>query len=94
MQSAFQVILNIFLCLTCFDPPPLSPSFSPTFLCHHSQLAEQYGSDVASEVMARSRSQIHLDSMPTVNYHAQASGHSYSDSKYGSLRNVAPEGVL
>ncbi|KIM82161.1 hypothetical protein PILCRDRAFT_470144 [Piloderma croceum F 1598] len=46
------------------------------------QLAEQYGSDVASEVMARSRSQIHLDAMPTVNYHAQASGHSYTDSKY------------
>jgi len=54
------------------------------------QLAEQYGTDVASEVMARSRSQINLDAMPTMPY--QTAGHQYSDSKYGSLRDRAPEG--
>jgi len=29
-----------------------------------SQLAEQYGADVASEAVARSRSNLHLDSVP------------------------------
>jgi hypothetical protein len=33
-----------------------------------SQLAEQYGADVASEVLARSRSNLHLDSLPTMPY--------------------------
>jgi hypothetical protein len=33
-----------------------------------SQLAEQCGSDVASEVMARSRSNLQLDAMPQVGY--------------------------
>jgi len=56
------------------------------------QLAEQYGSDVASEVMARSRSQINLDAMPTMSYQNSNPGHTYSDSKYGSLRDRAPEG--
>jgi hypothetical protein len=60
-----------------------------------SQLAEQYGSDVASEVMARSRSNLNLDAMPTMPYNSgtQASGHSYNDSKYGSLRDRAPDGA-
>ena len=57
-----------------------------------SQLAEQYGSDVASEVMARSRSQINLDAMPTISYQNSNPGHTYTDSKYGSLRDRAPEG--
>jgi len=59
------------------------------------QLAEQYGTDVASEVMARSRSQVNLNAMPTMPYHTSSttSGHSYSDSKYGSLRDRAPEGA-
>lgn len=35
---------------------------------YHSQLAEQYGNDVASEVMARSRSNLQLDAMPTMPY--------------------------
>lgn len=34
------------------------------------QLAEQYGNDVASEVIARSRSNLQLDSMPHVPYNA------------------------
>jgi hypothetical protein len=33
-----------------------------------SQLAEQYGADVASEVLARSRSNLQLDSLPTMPY--------------------------
>jgi len=56
------------------------------------QLAEQYGSDVASEVMARSRSQINLDAMPTMSYQNSNPGHTYNDSKYGTLGDRAPEG--
>ena len=37
-----------------------------------SQLAEQYGNDVASEVIARSRSNLQLDSMPNVPYNQSA----------------------
>lgn len=33
-----------------------------------SQLAEQYGTDVASEVMAQSRSNLQLDQIPQVGY--------------------------
>ncbi|KAM5538363.1 hypothetical protein V8D89_007965 [Ganoderma adspersum] len=36
------------------------------------QLAEQYGNDVASEVIARSRSNLQLDSMPNVPYNQSA----------------------
>ncbi|KAF4580546.1 hypothetical protein EYR38_003145 [Pleurotus pulmonarius] len=44
------------------------------------QLAEQFGSDVASEVLARSRSNLKLDAMPTMGYStAQSSAYS---SKY------------
>jgi len=59
------------------------------------QLAEQYGTDVASEVMARSRSNVNLSAMPTMPYgsNTMSSGHSYSDSKYGSLRDRAPDGA-
>jgi len=32
------------------------------------QLAEQYGGDVASEVLASSRSNLQLDALPTVGY--------------------------
>ncbi|KAI0779041.1 hypothetical protein BD413DRAFT_124799 [Trametes elegans] len=49
------------------------------------QLAEQYGNDVASEVMARSRSNLQLDAMPTMPY---ASGNTYQGgSKYDALAN-------
>ncbi|PCH34373.1 hypothetical protein WOLCODRAFT_113676 [Wolfiporia cocos MD-104 SS10] len=37
------------------------------------QLAEQYGPDVASEIVARSRSSLRLDSMPTVAYSRSSS---------------------
>ncbi|KAI0789373.1 tetraspanin Tsp2, partial [Abortiporus biennis] len=37
------------------------------------QLAEQYGSDVASEIIARSRSNLHLDSMPSMPYNSNPS---------------------
>ncbi|KAI0035170.1 hypothetical protein K488DRAFT_76751 [Vararia minispora EC-137] len=36
------------------------------------QLAEQYGADVASEAMARSRSNLHLDALPNVPYSSTA----------------------
>ncbi|TBU25866.1 tetraspanin Tsp2 [Dichomitus squalens] len=48
------------------------------------QLAEQYGNDVASEVMARSRSNLQLDSMPTVPYN-QSNSPSMAG-KYEQLR--------
>ncbi|KAI0640324.1 hypothetical protein C8Q77DRAFT_1044304 [Trametes polyzona] len=48
------------------------------------QLAEQYGNDVASEVMARSRSNLQLDAMPTMPY---SSSTSYGQSKYDNLAN-------
>lgn len=35
---------------------------------YDSQLAEQYGDGVASEVLARSRSNMQLDALPTVGY--------------------------
>ena len=47
----------------------------------HSQLAEQYGSHVASEAIARSRSTLQLDTMPTMPY-VQGRSPSYSHSKY------------
>jgi hypothetical protein len=74
---------------------PFSLTQCLPFLLLTSQLAEQYGTDVASEVMARSRSQVNLNAMPTMPYHTSSttSGHSYSDSKYGSLRDRAPEGA-
>ncbi|KAJ8494574.1 hypothetical protein ONZ45_g9730 [Pleurotus djamor] len=47
------------------------------------QLAEQYGNDVASEILARSRSNLKLDSMPTMAY-GNSNSTSYS-SKYEPL---------
>ncbi|EPQ59959.1 tetraspanin Tsp2 family [Gloeophyllum trabeum ATCC 11539] len=46
------------------------------------QLAEQYGPDVASEIISRSRSNLQLDAMPTVGY---TSGN--DSGKYDRLRN-------
>ena len=40
----------------------------PSLKAARSQLAEQYGADVASEVLARSRSNLQLDSLPTMPY--------------------------
>ncbi|KIP04332.1 hypothetical protein PHLGIDRAFT_76102 [Phlebiopsis gigantea 11061_1 CR5-6] len=55
------------------------------------QLAEQYGNDVASEVLARSRSNLQLDAMPTMPYsHSQSS--SYVGTKYDSLAARSPDG--
>ncbi|KAI0696868.1 tetraspanin Tsp2 [Cerioporus squamosus] len=49
------------------------------------QLAEQYGNDVASEVMARSRSNLQLDAMPTMPY-SNSTSSSYNG-KYDQLAN-------
>ncbi|RPD54484.1 tetraspanin Tsp2 [Lentinus tigrinus ALCF2SS1-7] len=49
------------------------------------QLAEQYGNDVASEVMARSRSNLQLDAMPTMPY-SNSSSSSFTG-KYDQLGN-------
>ena len=56
-----------------------------------SQLAEQYGNDVASEVMARSRSNLQLDAMPTMPYNPSPAT-SYGGGKYDSLPGKAPGG--
>ena len=50
-----------------------------------SQLAEQYGNDVASEVMSRSRSNLQLDSMPTMPY--SGGNAAPSGGKYDQLAN-------
>ena len=50
-----------------------------------SQLAEQYGNDVASEVIARSRSNLQLDSMPTMPY--SGGNAAPSGGKYDQLAN-------
>lgn len=36
--------------------------------CLYSQLAEQYGGDVASEILAKSRSGVQLDGLPSMTY--------------------------
>ncbi|KAI0739515.1 hypothetical protein C8Q80DRAFT_1123930 [Daedaleopsis nitida] len=50
------------------------------------QLAEQYGNDVASEVLARSRSNLQLDAMPTMPYSNSQQSTAYTG-KYDQLRN-------
>lgn len=52
------------------------------------QLAEQYGPDVASEVLARSRSNLHA--MP---YSSNSSNASHGNSKYDQLGSRAPDGT-
>ncbi|OCH87543.1 tetraspanin Tsp2 [Obba rivulosa] len=50
------------------------------------QLAEQYGNDVASEILARSRSNLQLDAMPTVPYSSSLSASStYNGAKYDTI---------
>ena len=107
MPKAYRLSMNSMAVImdnyAKYVPPPPSLPFNSTLTFPslpfpsllHSQLAEQYGTDVASEVMARSRSQLNLAAMPTMPYNAstQTSGHSYSDSKYGSLRDRAPDGA-
>lgn len=56
-----------------------------------SQLAEQYGSDMASEILARSRSNLQLDTMPTMPYPSGQSPTSHN--KYDSVGGRAPEGA-
>lgn len=61
-------------------------------LSFSSQLTDQYGVDVASLIMARSRSNLQLAAMPTMPY---SSNHSRteSSSKYNSVGTRAPEGA-
>lgn len=54
-------------------------------MCPASQLAEQYGNDVASEVLGRSRSNLQLDAMPTMPYSGSQQS-SYNGAKYDTLR--------
>ncbi|KAG5641734.1 hypothetical protein DXG03_004306 [Asterophora parasitica] len=56
------------------------------------QLAEQYGFDVASEIIARSRSNLQLDTMPTMPYFPlQPQAPSVNHSKYDSIGSRTPE---
>lgn len=59
-----------------------------------SQLAEQYGNDVASEVLGRSRSDLQLNAMPTVPYSSNVSsaGSTYGGSKYEGIPKGAEGG--
>ncbi|KAF9445182.1 hypothetical protein P691DRAFT_795768 [Macrolepiota fuliginosa MF-IS2] len=54
-----------------------------------SQLAEQYGTDVASEVLARSRSNLQLDALPTMGYSQTKSPSIQMMNKYDSLATKA-----
>jgi len=55
-----------------------------------SQLAEQYGEDVASEVLARSRSNVHLDGVPARPYASGTQMHpSPFDSKHDLPQRVS-----
>ncbi|KAG6844084.1 hypothetical protein H0H87_009910 [Tephrocybe sp. NHM501043] len=59
------------------------------------QLAEQYGSEVASDIVARSRSNLQLDSMPTMPYSPlQAQPASVNHGKYDSIGSRAPETAI
>ncbi|KAG6901626.1 hypothetical protein C0995_009899 [Termitomyces sp. Mi166 len=59
------------------------------------QLAEQYGSDVATEIIARSRSNLQLDSMPTMPYTPlQPQQASVNHSKYDSIGSRVPETAI
>ncbi|KAF8079371.1 hypothetical protein FPV67DRAFT_1403124 [Lyophyllum atratum] len=55
------------------------------------QLAEQYGSDVASEILAKSRSNLALDTMQTMPYNNAQ--HPVYHAKYDSVGGRAPEGA-
>ncbi|KAF8346123.1 hypothetical protein F5887DRAFT_962794 [Amanita rubescens] len=61
-----------------------------------SQLAEQYGRDVASDILARSRANLsQLDSMPTMPYHGSAASTTTPvyHAKYDSIGSRTPETV-
>ena len=67
-------------------------SHAHIFFPVHSQLAEQYGSEVASDILARSRASAHLDfSPPTAGMGAT---YMSSHGRYNSLAAKAPEGNL
>ncbi|RDB30757.1 hypothetical protein Hypma_005719 [Hypsizygus marmoreus] len=55
------------------------------------QLAEQYGSEVASEILAKSRSNLHVDSMQSMPYNNGQNPVYHA--KYDSVGGRAPEGV-
>ncbi|KAJ3481786.1 hypothetical protein NLI96_g7427 [Meripilus lineatus] len=54
------------------------------------QLAEQYGNDVASEILSRSRSNVNLDTMPSMPYTSSTVA-SYNGSRYENLANKPSE---
>ncbi|KAG5650505.1 hypothetical protein H0H81_012005 [Sphagnurus paluster] len=56
------------------------------------QLAEQYGEEVASEILAKSRSNLHLDTMQSMPYTRPSPGNAYH-AKYDSVGGRAPEGA-
>jgi len=56
------------------------------------QLAEQYGSDVASEILAKSRSNLHLDSMQPMPPYS-TNHHPVYHAKYDSIGSRAPDGA-
>ncbi|EDR03560.1 tetraspanin Tsp2 family [Laccaria bicolor S238N-H82] len=52
------------------------------------QLAEQYGSEVASDIINRSRSNLHLDSMPTMPYTPRNKTQYNDTTKYDALNKT------
>jgi hypothetical protein len=67
-------------------------SYAHVFFLAHSQLAEQYGSEVASDILARSRASAHLDfSPPTSGIVGMGATYMSSHGRYDSLAAKAPE---
>jgi len=58
-----------------------------------SQLAEQYGTEVAEDILSRSRSNLQLDAMPTMPYQQSSSSSYLNHAKYDSVGGRAPEGA-
>lgn len=65
------------------------------FFLAHSQLAEQYGSEVAADILARSQASAHLDfSPPTSSIAGTGATYMSSHGRYDSLAAKAPGGIL
>ncbi|KAG5641117.1 hypothetical protein DXG03_005970 [Asterophora parasitica] len=57
------------------------------------QLAEQYGPEVASDILAKSRSNLHLDRMQNMPYTSGTQASYHAHAKYDSVGGRAPEGA-
>jgi hypothetical protein len=93
MNSMAVIMDNYAKCVpSCFS---LSSLFMTLTRLSVSQLAEQYGTDVASEILAHSRSNLNLDKMSYSPSSNNSQTHIVGHNKYDSLNSNtrAPEGL-